>query len=73
MIHALRQSEEELRGKDLASREKIEELLANVRRESASFQRTNGGGFCRTHSGRQVMYKEATVTYGMVYHGLHIA
>ncbi|CAM9348328.1 unnamed protein product [Ectocarpus sp. 12 AP-2014] len=34
--HALRQGEEELRGKDLASRERIEELLATVRQESAA-------------------------------------
>lgn len=36
MKHALRQSEEELRGKDLASRERIEELLVTVRQESAT-------------------------------------
>lgn len=34
--HALRQGEEELRGKDLANRERIEELLAIVRQESAT-------------------------------------
>lgn len=34
--HALRQGEEELRGKDLASREKIEELLATVHQHSAA-------------------------------------
>lgn len=34
--HALRQSEDELRGKDLASRERIEELLVTVRREPAA-------------------------------------
>lgn len=34
--HALRQSEEELRGKDLASREKIEELLVTVRQSAAT-------------------------------------
>lgn len=33
--HALRQGEEELRGKPLASREKIDELLGAVRRELA--------------------------------------
>lgn len=38
MKHALRQGQEELRGKDLATRERIEELLATVRRESAGCQ-----------------------------------
>ncbi|CAM9541704.1 unnamed protein product [Ectocarpus fasciculatus] len=38
--HALRQGEEELRGKDLASRERIEELLATVRQESAADSRS---------------------------------
>lgn len=33
--HALRESERELRGKELAPRERIEELLAAVRRETA--------------------------------------
>ena len=36
--HALRQGEEELRGKDLATREQIEELLVTVRRESSGCQ-----------------------------------
>lgn len=35
MKHALRQGEHELRGKQLASRERIEELLVTVRQESA--------------------------------------
>lgn len=39
MKHALRQGEEELRGKDLASREKIEELLVTVRQQSAADSR----------------------------------
>lgn len=39
MKHALRQGEEELRGKDLASREKIEELLVVVRQQSAADSR----------------------------------
>lgn len=38
MKHALRQGEEDLRGKDLATRERIEELLATVRRESSGYQ-----------------------------------
>ncbi len=39
MKHALRQGKEELRGKDLASHEQIEELLATVRQESSSGSR----------------------------------
>lgn len=45
--HALRQGKEELRGKDLASHEKIEELLATVRQESAS------GSRCATSPSKQ--------------------
>eukprot|EP00903_Cladosiphon_okamuranus_P008368 g8046.t1 len=37
--HALRLGEEELQGKDLASREKIEELLVTVRQQSAADSR----------------------------------
>lgn len=40
--HALRQSEEELRGKDLASREIIEELLVTARQQSAADSRCAG-------------------------------
>lgn len=39
MKHALRQGEQDLRGKDLASREKIEELLVTVRQQSAADSR----------------------------------
>ena len=38
MKHALRQGEEELRGKELATSERIEELLATVRRQSSGYQ-----------------------------------
>lgn len=40
--HALRQSEEELRDKDLVSRERIEELLLAVRQESAAASDNRG-------------------------------
>ncbi|CAM9571414.1 unnamed protein product, partial [Scytosiphon promiscuus] len=41
--HALRQGKEELRGKDLASRERIKELLITVRQESAADSRCVDG------------------------------
>lgn len=42
MKHALRRSEEELRGKDLASHEAIEELLTLVRRDATATNRDRG-------------------------------
>lgn len=40
--HALRRSEEELRGKDLASREGIEELLTLIRRDATATNHDRG-------------------------------
>lgn len=44
MKHVLRQSEEELKGKELASRERIENLVATVRLESAGLLPTGDDG-----------------------------